>query len=157
MSFEDALSSRPGLLAAVSREGAYLAMAVALYLEEPDVMALASEGFTDGHNDKKIDFMYFDKESRRLVFAQGYLSKSSKDSAPANKASDLNTACAWIVSGDLAEVPENLREVISEFREAIDEGDVEQIDLLYIHNLPESVNVAQELQTVEAHLRKSLC
>lgn len=156
MSFEDALQSRPSLIEAVSRDGAYLALAVALFLEEPDVLALASEGFTDGHDDKKIDFMYFDRDGRRLVFAQGYLSNTQKDSAPANKASDLNTASAWIVSGDPGQVPENLRSTISEFRQALSDGEIEQIDLLYIHNLPESVNVARELQTAESHLRQAL-
>lgn len=156
MSFENALSSRPGLLEAVSYDAAYLAQAVALFIEEPDVLALASEGFTDGSNDKKIDFIYHDTEGRRLIFAQGYYSQTSKDSAPANKASDLNTAAAWIVSGELDQVPENLQAIISSFREALADGEIDQIDLMYIHNLPESVNVALELQTVETHLRHAL-
>ncbi|MBY6201765.1 AIPR family protein [Maritalea mobilis] len=156
MSFEDALSSRQGLVESVSYEGAYIAQAIALFIEEPDVLALASEGFTDGSNDKKIDFIYHDVEGRRLIFAQGYYSKSKKDSAPANKASDLNTAAAWIVSGNLDQVPENIRNTISGFRQSLADGEIEQIDLIYVHNLPESVNVALELQTVEAHLRQAL-
>lgn len=156
MSFEDALASRQGLVEAVTYDGAYLAQAVALFIEEPDVLALASSGFTDGTNDKKIDFLYHDVEGRRLIFAQGYYSQSKKDSAPANKASDLNTAAAWIVSGDLSTVPENIRAIVSGFRSSLAEGEIEQIDLMYIHNLPESVNVALELQTAESHLRQAI-
>lgn len=156
MSFTDALKTRTGLVERIGEANAHLVLAIALFLEEPDVLALASEGLTDGGNDKKIDFMYHDKDARRLVFAQGYLSTKAKDSAPANKASDLNTAAAWIFSGDLDLVPEKLQHSILGFRAAIDRGEIDQIDLLYVHNLPESINVARELQTTEKHIRKLL-
>jgi hypothetical protein len=116
----------------------------------------ASEGITDGANDKKIDFIYLDRDAKRVIFAQGFLSNSAKDSAPANKASELNTAAAWLLSGDLESVPDTLRSVITDCRAAIDGGDVEGIELLFVHNLPESVNVARELQTAAQHLQKAL-
>lgn len=134
----------------------HLAWAIALYLEEPDVEALASEGITDGPNDKKIDFIYFDKDGKRLIFAQGYFATTAKDAAPANKASDLNTAAAWLVSGDILQVPDQLRSAFEDFRDAIKEGDIDTIDLLFVHNLPESINVTRELQTAAQHLRKAL-
>jgi hypothetical protein len=120
------------------------------------VEALASEGITDGPNDKKIDFIYLDRDTKRIIFSQGYLSSTKIDAAPANKASDLNTAAAWLISGDLESVPTTLREIIVECREAINDGEVEGIELLYVHNLPESVNVTRELQTAAQHLQKAL-
>ncbi|MCZ8278200.1 MAG: AIPR family protein [Acetobacteraceae bacterium] len=156
MSFTDALKTRQSLVDKVGLESAYLSLAVALFIEEADVDSLASVGLTEGGNDKKIDFIYHDPNSKRLVFAQGYMSKKLKDEAPSNKASDLNTACAWLLSGNLATVPERLREIIRGFRAALDEGEIDSIDLLYVHNLPESVNVSRELQTVESHLRTTL-
>lgn len=156
MGFEDALALRKQLITDIGYNEAYLVVAVALFIEEPDVDALASIGLTEGGNDKKIDFIYHDKEARRLVFAQGYMSKKKNDSAPSNKASDLNTACAWLVSGDVSLVPTKLRDIIVECREAIQGGEIEFIDLLYVHNLPESINVSRELQTAEEHLRATL-
>lgn len=156
MSFIDALKTRQALIDNIGHDEAYLCLAIALFIEEPDVDLLASEGLTEGGNDKKIDFIYHDPNSKRLVFAQGYMAKKAKDEAPSNKASDLNTACAWLLSGDLSLVPEKLREIIAEFRAAIEAGEIETIDLLYVHNLPESVNVSRELHTAESHLRNSL-
>jgi hypothetical protein len=53
-------------------------------------------------------------------------------------------------------IPEKLRDIIVECRNAIDSGEIEFIDLLYVHNLPESINVNRELHTVEEHLKTSL-
>jgi hypothetical protein len=156
MSFTDALKTRQALIDKIGIDSAYLCLAVALFIEESDVDSLASLGLTDGGNDKKIDFIYHDSNSKRLVFAQGYMAKKSKDEDPSAKASDLNTACAWLLSGDLKSVPEKLRGIITDFRAAIDVGEIETIDLLYVHNQPESVNVSRELQTVESHLRATL-
>jgi hypothetical protein len=156
MSYMAAFKANEGLIKRLGETNAHLAWAMGLYLEEPDVEALASEGITDGANDKKIDFIYLDRDAKRVIFAQGFLSNSAKDSAPANKASDLNTAAAWLLSGDLEGVPDTLRSVIADCRAAISEGDVEGIELLFVHNLPESINVARELQTAAQHLQRVL-
>jgi hypothetical protein len=105
----------------------------------------------DGPDDKKIDFIYLDTDAGRIIFAQGFYSDKKKDSAPANKASDLNTAAAWLISGELKHVPHQLRPAIEGCRQALNDGEVESIELLYVHNLPESVNVTKELQTASAH------
>lgn len=76
--------------------------------------------------------------------------------APANKASDLNTAAVWLVSGDLAKVPADLADTIRECRAAIEQGDIDQAELLYVHNLTESKNVRDELETARKHLEKGL-
>jgi hypothetical protein len=60
------------------------------------------------------------------------------------------------MSGDIADVPEQMRPAFNACREGIAEGEIESIELLYVHNLPESVNVTKELQTASAHLLKYL-
>ncbi len=45
---------------------------------------------------------------------------------------------------------------MAECREAIEEGEVEAIELIYTHNLPESVNVNRELQTAANFMQKAL-
>jgi hypothetical protein len=125
-------------------------------MEEPDLESLASEGLTDGPDDKKIDFIYFDQDSSRIIFAQGYYSTKKRDAAPSNKAADLNTASAWLLSGNLNDVPEKLQPVFQICREALANGDVESVELLYVHNMPESVNVTRELQTAAVHLKTNL-
>lgn len=156
MSYYDAFAADSDLINLLGQSNAHMIWAMALYLEEADTAALASESLTDGTDDKKLDFIYLDRDSKRLIFAQGYFATSRKDSAPANKASDLNTAAAWLLSGDIDKVPPKLKSIIEQCREAIEEGEVESIELLYVHNLPESVNVNRELQTVSTHLSAQL-
>jgi hypothetical protein len=156
MAYEDAFRAKTSLINTLGESRAHLVWAMALYLEEPDIEALASEALTDGPDDKKIDFIYLDRDARRIVFAQGFFGKTRKDSAPANKAADLNTACAWLLSGDTAQVPKQLKPTIDECRSALADGEIDAIDFLYVHNYPESVNVAKELQTAAQHLRKAL-
>ena len=157
MAYENAFRSNSALVKALGEGNAHLVWVLGLYLEEPDLENLASEALTDGSNDKKIDFIYLDRDGKRILFAQGYYSQNlGKNSAPANKASDLNTAAAWLLSGELTLVPEPLRPIMAECREAIEEGEVEAIELIYTHNLPESVNVNRELQTAANFMQKAL-
>ena len=156
MNYLKSFEANEDLIGRLGKGNAYLVWVMALYYDYPDFLELASEALTDGSDDKKIDFIRLDLDEKKLVFAQGYFSSKDKDQAPANKASDLNTAAAWLFSGDLSVVPENLRVIIQEARDAIDVGEIDQIDLLYIHNLPESVNVSRELQTAAEHLKAAL-
>jgi hypothetical protein len=156
MSFLDAVKANVSLVHQLGLSNAYFVWALALYLEAPDVSELAAEALTDGGDDKKIDFIYLDSDAKKLIFAQGYFAERNRDSAPANKASDLNTACAWLLSGDLGQIPERLRDIVAECRVAIEEGEIEGIELLYVHNLPESINIARELQTVADHMKTAL-
>ena len=109
---------------------------------------LAAEAMTDGSNDKKIDFCHLDRTTQCAVVAQGYTSKEwGKKAAPANKASDLIAAVGWLFSGDMDQVPEKLRTVAIDLRRAVNEGEINRLDFLYIHNCQESDNVENELRT----------
>lgn len=156
MAYIDAFRAHAELIARLGEGNAHLVWAIGLFLEEPDLEALASEALTDGPDDKKVDFIHLDRDGKRIVFAQGYFSSTTREAAPANKASDLNTAAAWLLSGDLNRVPPTLRSAVEECRQALMDGDVESVELLYVHNLPESVNVNRELQTAAEHLKRSL-
>ena len=72
MAYDDAFRANASLIKSVGEGNAHLVWAMAMYLEEPDFEALASEALTDGPNDKKIDFIYLDRDAKRIVFAQGY-------------------------------------------------------------------------------------
>tara|TARA_R110002051_G_scaffold99127_1_gene169502 strand:+ start:2357 stop:4108 length:1752 start_codon:yes stop_codon:yes gene_type:complete len=123
--------------------------AVNLKFNLDDFQSTATEALTGGGDDKKCDLIYIDKERKLAVVAQCYMALKQKDSAPANKASDLNTAMTWLLSAPLAKLPDAIRGHASELREAIAEKDVEHIHVWYVHNCPTSQNVTNELQTVE--------
>ncbi len=156
MNHLNAFKANTELISKYGIGNAHLTWVMGLYLDSSNIEELASECLTDNHDDKKIDFIKLDIDNKKIIFAQGYYSDRKVDSAPANKASDLNTAAAWLISGDPSNIQTPLREIILSCREAISQCDIEQIDLLYVHNLSESVPVLKELKTVADHLSNSL-
>ncbi|WP_081687003.1 AIPR family protein [Chitinilyticum litopenaei] len=137
-------------------DNAYILWALGLYLDEPDLDALSSRALTDGGNDKSIDFLEIDKTGQKIVIVQGYYTKKNGDKAPSKKASDINTAVAWLASGDMKcqTINQRLKERISDCRDLIEQDEIEHIELIYIHNLPESINTKQELETCERNAQK---
>ncbi|MFJ8073117.1 AIPR family protein [Streptomyces sp. NPDC096176] len=133
-----------------------LLFAIQLALGIDDIDSLAAVALTDGTNDKKCDLVYVDHDSGRAIIAQGYTSSRPKPSAPANKASDLNTAVAWLFGAEQAEIPDLLRPARDELHEALRRDSIRQVELWYVHNLPESEAVQEELDTARGSVRAQL-
>ncbi|NOT62272.1 MAG: AIPR family protein [Acidobacteria bacterium] len=123
--------------------------ALALRFHLDDINTVAAESITDGNDDKKCDIVFLNKDDGVAVICQNFFSQKAKASAPANKASDLNTAVTWLLARPVAGLPERIKSSAEELREAIREGTIGEIFVWYTHNLPESENVKQELLTVE--------
>jgi AIPR protein len=122
-----------------------------------DIHTVAADALTDGHDDKKCDLVYVNIDEGSAVIAQGYSSADpSKKEAPANKASDLNTASAWLLSRELTDLPERIRPAATQLRNALKSGQIKAIQFWYVHNLPESKNVSNELRTVQSSASNSL-
>lgn len=149
----DAAIERPAFAAFLARDdlepygsNGLLLFAAQLKLGFDDVDTFAANCLTDGSNDKKCDLVALVAHGERLIVAQGYCATIEKPTAPTNKASDLNTGVTWLLSGPLDGLPESLRSAAREAREAIAAGSVREMQIWYVHNLPESVNVDTELQ-----------
>ncbi|WP_157836392.1 MULTISPECIES: AIPR family protein [unclassified Xanthomonas] len=130
---------------------AYILWVLGLYLDEPDLEALASRALTDGSNDKCMDFVEIDKTGQKIVIVQGFFSEKSSDKAKSKKASDLMIAASWIAHGDsnAKTINERARARSLECRQALESEEIEAVELLYIHNLPESLNSQEELDTCQ--------
>jgi hypothetical protein len=130
--------------------------ALALRFNIEDIASVGSESITDGSDDKKCDLIYIDIDQKRAIVAQCYMSAREKGEAPANKASDLNTAANWLLLADSETLPERIKFSAIELRKGLANGDIERLSFWYVHNLPESKNVANELKTLE-HTVKAAC
>lgn len=131
--------------------------ALSLYLRLDDIDEFAADAVTEGGEDKKADICYIDLPEKRAIIAQSYLSQTwGKNEAPANKASDLNTAMAWLLSASESNIPKNLKTKAIELRKAISNGEITRVEILYIHNCFESENVERELKTVVNATRDSV-
>ena len=131
-------------------DNALLLFALQLRFEIEDIDTVATNSLTDSPDDKKCDLVYVDEESRIAVIAQGYFchKENLPNAAPANKASDLNTAVTWFISTPLEEIPNHLQSAATELRKALSNKEIESIEFWYSHNLPESQNVQNELDAV---------
>ncbi len=155
MSWEDAFKARTDLARYGSNAIGLFAMALRFKLEDLD--SVAADGVVDGGDDKKCDIVYVDTEEKYAVIAQCYLSTSpTKRAASANKASELNTAIAWLLDADLASIPERLRPSAEALRAAISVGALDELFIWFSHNLPQSQNVEKELKTVQAAVQTKL-
>ncbi|MGF6877401.1 AIPR family protein [Paraburkholderia sp. MM5477-R1] len=156
----DSFKAQQGALIAEIGEGnAHMIWALGMLTDASDLFGLASRALTDGGNDKKIDFLEIDSENKKIILGQGYYAQKDTDKASANKASDLNTAGAWLISGDVENEPtlnEKVRGAIRAAREKIDKGEIDTIEIVYIHNIQESMNVDVELTTCASQLEKAL-
>ncbi|MEW1951614.1 AIPR family protein [Pseudarthrobacter sp902506025] len=145
-------ATRPAFAAYNAREdlhahdpNALLLFVAELRLGVDDIGVFASNALTDHSNDKKCDMVAVTPERNKVVVAQGFEALAEKNGAPANKASDLNTAVSWLLTGPLSEVPEKLRSAATEVRAALNDKKVSEFEIWYVHNLPTSKNVQGEL------------
>ncbi len=117
-----------------------------------DIHVIATEALLDGNDDKKIDLLYIDIDREEAIIAQGYFTKKEKESAPSNKASDLNTAVTWLFNREIKDLPERLKTPAKDLREFIESGLIKKVTLWYSHNCSESKNVEDELISAEHSL-----
>ena len=155
--YQVALQARTDL--AKYGDNALLLFTLQLRFEIEDIDAVATNSLTDSSNDKKCDLVYIDKESQVAVIAQGYFCQKTvlPSEAPANKASDLNTAVVWLLSTPINELPTQLlQSAASELREALQNNELNSIEFWYSHNLPESTNVRNELDAVTRNAQNAV-
>lgn len=124
--------------------------AAELRLGIDDIDTFAADALTDHGNDKKCDLVAVLRDTGQLVIAQTYAAKSpeTRSGGPANKASDLNTAVSWLLAGEVSDLPDVLRDAAIEARDALQNGDISDLQIWSVHNCPESQNVETELAQV---------
>jgi hypothetical protein len=149
--------SEPGALAAyearteLARFGASALGVFALQLrfdaDDPEEFA---DSITEGVGDHKADIVHVEEDFRVAVIAQVYTTSDlGKSTPPINKASDLNTAAAWIIDPAVTEtLPADVRSAAALLHAAIEDGSIDTIEFWYVHNLPDSADVQTELNKV---------
>jgi len=131
-------------------EDALMLFALEMRFAIEDIHLVASNSLTKTNDDKKADMIFIDEERSIAIIAQAFISSDlTKPAAKANKASDLNTAASWILSREINDLPIELQTHAQELRKLIQENKIDYLYFWYVHNLPESENVAQELKTVQ--------
>jgi hypothetical protein len=128
---------------------AWVLFSLELKFDIEDIHTIAIDSITDGKNDRKCDMIYLDKENGNAIVAQSYFSDKVKRAAKKNKASDLNTAAGWILGRNLEDLPELIKPQVTDLRDALISGEINNLEFWYIHNCKENEEIASELKTVE--------
>lgn len=142
------------------KHNAHMLYALQLRFDIGDINAEASESLTDKSDDKKCDLIYVDSDNGIAVIAQGFYRGTDTfgQSAPANKASDLNTAAAWVLNNTPDKLPETIREQVSALHDAINDDKIRIIYFWYVHNFDERNNtqIKDELSNVTQTAKNAL-
>ena len=160
MNLESELGKYKSFIDEFGINNVFCALSMSLYMDEPLTKEFISNYITDDHNDKKVDFLAIVNEEdnlKKIYLVQSTFSKKeNKDSAKANKASDLNTAISWLFSGNKDLLPNKLKPLMEECIEYLKKGEVSEFHVIYNHNLPESIAVTNELNTIQKDLQNRL-
>lgn len=135
---------------------ALFALQLRFGIEDP--LSVMATSIVDGGDDKGIDLIYIDKESQIAVVCQTYLAEDeSKKEAVAKKVGQLNHGIVWLLNRAIdKDFPQRLKSHANELREAIENKEIKELYLWYVHNLPKSHNIAKELKTAEHSAKNSL-
>lgn len=128
-------------------DNAVLLFALELATGAEDIVSVAASALTDTSNDKSCDLLWVDQSLGRAVIAQGYFAQRPKPAAPADKAARLHQAVGWILGRKTQGIPEQLLSAAEELWVALDNGDVQSLEIWYCHNCPESENVRAEISS----------
>jgi hypothetical protein len=124
--------------------------ASALYLDIDDFASFASNSLTDDPADKKADIIYISEADSLAYVAQGYSAQQwGQPTAPANKASALNTAAAWLLQADINTVPPVIKSQAQMLRKCLTDQSISRIIFAYAHNACISPTVKAELDTLQ--------
>jgi hypothetical protein len=129
-------------------DNAIVLFALELATGAEDIDSVASTALTDHSNDKSCDLLWVDTASGRAVLAQGYFSKKEdRVQAPAGKAASLHQAVGWILGRKKQGIPDQLLSAAEELWTALDENEINSLEIWYCHNCPESTNVGGEINS----------
>lgn len=142
------------------KNNSLLLYALQLRFNISDITVIASDALTDGGDDKKCDLIYVAPEMGIAVVAQSYMKQNPQntDLAPSNKASDLNTASAWVFAQNTDEIPERIREQVKSLQSSIKDGTISNVYFWYVHNLNECNNptVREELVAMQSNSKAAV-
>jgi AIPR protein len=122
--------------------------AMALRFGYDDLATIGADAVVDGPDDKGCDVIYIDRDQRTAIIAQAYRAETPKLAAKDSKAATLRQGISYLLEVALDDVPERLRSSAGTLRNAIRDGDIDQLFVWFVHNCPGSTNVEAEVKTV---------
>lgn len=156
MQYIEKFRGESSLIDKYTESKAFVVWAMGLYLDSPDLEDLADESLTDMGDDHGIDFLRLEEENGILYIVQSYYTNKEGTNAPAKKAADLNASSAWLVKGNIKNFNVAIQQHVEDCRNAIMEGKVQKVVLVYLHDCGESKDVNSEMLTARSNMQSLL-
>jgi len=144
--FLNALSNRPDLQS--FNENKVSVFALELFFGLEDVLNTLSSAITGGADDAKTDILFVNREQASIVLIQAYEAQTFKSSAKGNKGADLSYALGVLLTAPDSDIPAGIRPHVLDARAALKAGEINMIHAWYLHNLPESQQIKQQMQPI---------
>lgn len=144
--FMTALSNRHDL--DVFNENKVSMFALELFFGLEDVLNTLSSAITGGADDAKTDILFVNRDHGSIVLIQAYEAQSFKVSAKGNKGADLSYALGVLLTAPENDIPAGIRPHVLDARAAMKAGDISMLHVWYLHNLPESQQIKQQMQPI---------
>lgn len=152
--FMNALANRPDL--AVFDENKVAVLALELFFGLDDVLNTLSSAITGGSDDAKTDVLYVNREQGAIVLVQAYEAQTFKRSAKGNKGADLSYALNVLFGTPESDIPSGIRPHVMDAREALNSGEINMVHVWYLHNLPESEQIKQQMLPILEPAKRQL-
>ncbi|HZU48683.1 MAG TPA: hypothetical protein VFA16_15750, partial [Mycobacterium sp.] len=110
-----------------------------------DIHVIADDALTDGSDDKSIDILYVDRHQCVAYLIQAYEAKT-RQSVEVKKVATLHGAAAWALGKDGNAPSTRIRNAVEELRRALDDGQIGEVRIWFVHNLPADAAVDVELR-----------
>lgn len=144
--FMNALSNRNDL--DIFAENKVSIFALELFFGLDDVLNTLSSAVTGGTDDAKTDVLFVNREQASIVIIQAYEAQTFKPSAKGNKGADLSYAVNVLLTTNEEDIPKGIRPHVLDAREALKAGEINMIHVWYLHNLPESDQIKQQMSPI---------
>lgn len=152
--FLTALSNRPDLQ--TFNENKVSIFALELFFGLEDVLNTLSSAITGGADDAKTDILFVNREQASIVLIQAYEAQTFKPSAKGNKGADLSYALGVLLTAPESDIPAGIKPHVLDARSALKSGEINMIHVWYLHNLPESQQIKQQMQPIIEPARSQL-
>ena len=130
--------------------------AMALKFGYDDLETIGADAVVDGPDDKGCDVVYIDRDQKLAIISQSYRAETPKNAAQDSKAATLRQAISYLLEVDIGIVPERIKASAAALRAAINDAEIDQIHIWFVHNCPASTNVAGEMNAVGQTAKSAL-
>lgn len=131
--------------------------AIELHENIDSIDLIAPDIITEGGDDENIDILMTDRERKQIYLIQSYQSSIFRpQGAKPSKAQETSYAETALLSADIQNIPLRIRSQVSDARDALKNKEIEEINVWFVHNCPETDECEKPLNSIGRSIKDKL-